>query len=108
MAGSVYEWAADWSDNFNQSLTEDEIRKLVGQRITLARPDSEEGKPRGIKKPVTIVGYSQTTLFCFDEIGNLTTDDPVFMWQLLTSEGNGLPLFADMTVTVVEEEEVPL
>jgi hypothetical protein len=90
---NVQKWVKDWSDEYGQHWTEDQLHAFVGKKVHAERPArSDEDGPKGIE--ATIIGYS------IDRV--LGSDTDAYRHSLISDEGLSFPLFTGMTVEVVE------
>jgi hypothetical protein len=92
MSESLTEWADDWEQVFDQSPQR--ASEYFGKTVLLTRTKDEET----MVTRATVVG---------DNVARVFTEDgkTVYCWQLMTSEGKGLPIFRGMSIEVLLDEE---
>lgn len=94
-------WASDWADAYDQGHTGAELEKLVGKKVVLAKPATEEDGPKGATG--IVVGITFDTLFFSEDEDADTEPLKVLRWGLVFSHGAAVHLFSGMTITEVEE-----
>lgn len=94
---AIREWASEWSDIYDQSLSVEKLSEWVGKKV------SAKGVSRGEPKGFTglVVGHSIDTLVLHEE----ETDVEVHRYSLIIDQGLQCSIFAGMEITEVSEED---